>query len=127
MRTALLLISMAAISGCSTSGSSERGAYSVESGLGPPPPSEERTFYCPRSMSDCREQANSYCGEHGYRRVRTPSNLQADMGEVGMPRVGHGRTGVSAGEVRERTTIGDDVNRNLTVQCKQPEREETEE
>ena len=127
MRTALLLIATFALSACA-SGSSERGEYSVQTSLGDPPPREERTFYCPQSMSDCRAQANSYCGEHGYRRVRTPSNLEADMNEVGMARVGPGRTGVTAGEVRQRTTtIGGDANRNLTVECKQPPREEPEE
>ena len=127
MRTVLLLIATAAVSACA-SGSSERGEYSIQTGLGAPPPTEERTFYCPRSMSDCRAQANSYCGEHGYRRVRTPSNLQADMGEVGMARVGPGRSGVTSGEVRDRaTTIGGDQDRNLTVECRQPPREEPEE
>ncbi len=100
----------------------------MSAGLGAPPPREERTFYCPQSMSDCRAQANSYCGEHGYRRVRTPSNLERDMADVGMPSVGPGRSGVTAGEVRNRsTTIGGDQNRNLTVECKQPPREESDE
>ena len=124
MRTALILIATALTAACSTSGSSERGEYSVSSGFGSPPPSEERTFSCPRSMSDCRRQAESYCGEAGYSRVRTPTDLSADMAEAGMGSVGHGRTGRSEQEIRERATIGDDVNRTMTVRCKQPSREE---
>ena len=50
------------------------------------------------------------------------------MGEVGTARVGPGRSGVTAGEVRDRsTTIGGDQNRNLTVECGQPPSEEPEE
>ena len=124
MRIALLLIATVATASCSTSGSSERGSYSASSGFGAPPPREERTFSCPRSMSDCREQAESYCGEAGYTRVRTPSNMEADMAEVGMPRVGPGRTGRSEQDVRNRVTIGDDANRTMTVRCKPPPREE---
>ena len=123
MRTALLLVSAAVLAACSTSGSSDRGEYSVESGMGAPPPAEERTFSCPVSMSDCRRQAEAYCGEAGYSRVRTPTNLQADMAAAGMPQVGQsGR--LSQQQMRERATVGDDVNRTMTVRCKPPPREE---
>ena len=124
MKPALILVSTVVLAACSTSGSSERGEYSVQSGFGDPPPTEERTFSCPVSMSDCRRQAEAYCGEAGYSRIRTPRNLQADMAEVGTPRIGHGRTGRSEQEIRERATIGDDVNRTMTVRCKQPAGEE---
>ena len=124
MRIALLLIAAVVTGACSTSGSSERGSYSASSGFGAPPPSEDRTFSCPRSMSDCREQAENYCGEAGYTRVRTPRNIQEDMADAGMPRVGHGRTGRSQQEVRERATIGDDMSRVMTVRCKPPPRED---
>ena len=125
MRTALLLVSTIILAACSTSGSSERGEYSVESGLGAPPPAEERTFSCPRSMSDCRSQAENHCGEAGYTRVRTPTDMSARMNEVGHARVGAGRAGTSPEEIRQRGgPVGDDVSRTMTVRCKPPPSEE---
>lgn len=125
MRTALILVSAAVLAACSTSGSSERGEYSVESGFGAPPPTEERTFSCPRSLSDCRSQAEEYCRDVGYTRVRTPRSLEADMAESGMARVGVGGSH-RQDQIRERATIGDDVNRTMTVRCRQPRGESEE-
>ena len=125
MRTAFVLAAALAVASCASSGSSERGEYSASLGPGDPPPTDERTFSCPRGMSDCRSQARDYCGEAGYRRVMTPGHTGPSQQNVGMGTIG--QTGLPGREqVRERSGADNPENRTLTVRCKQP-REESEE
>ena len=117
MRTALMLIATLVVASCATSESSERGGYSMSAGLGDPPPSEERTFSCPRSLSDCSAQAREYCGEAGYTRVRQPGHTGPSMENVGMGTMGQTRL-PGREEVRARSGAEDPANRTMTVRCR---------
>ena len=122
MKLHVLAATFAAVlttSGCASSSDGESGGYSTGIGVGNNDAVElpERTFYCPESLSDCREQAEAYCGELGYTRVREAGHTGGGITAGTMTSVGTSR---SSGEIRRRAEIAADDDGSMTVRCKKP-------
>lgn len=107
------------LAGCATSSDGDGSGYSAGIGVGNNNAVDlpERTFYCPESLGDCRDQAEAYCGELGYTRVREAGHTGGGITAGTMTSVGSSR---SSSEIRRRAEIAADDDGSMTVRCKKP-------
>ncbi len=113
MKYVLVLVTIAAVTGCASDPSRSNVNAGAIVGAARTDPSEH-TLYCPDSPIDCRKMAREQCGEAGYTRIIRPAEPGANA--TGAPRTIGGSH--PSDSVRRRIERASSADRTWTIRCK---------